>query len=149
MIDPLLPNYPRVRWANAYVARHHRHSKPVRGQKFSVAVVDGDQLRGVAIAGRPTARMLQDGFTVEILRVCTDGARNACSKLYAACCRCAAGMGYRLAVTYTLASESGSSLRAAGFRPVAEVEDGQWSRPSRPRAERDLVGDKVRWERTL
>ncbi len=138
-----------LREANAYVARLHRHSKPVRGEKFSVAVTDDDGLRGVAIAGRPISRELDDGFTIEILRVCTDGARNACSKLYSACCRAAEGMGYLIAVTYTLASESGASLRAAGFRPVAEVKDRQWDCASRPHAERDLIGDKVRWERKL
>lgn len=138
-----------LRAANAFVARHHRHSKPVRGQKWSVAVADDTGVRGVAIAGRPVARELDDGFTVEILRVCTDGARNACSKLYAACCRAAEGMGYRLAVTYTLASEGGASLRAAGFTPAASVKDRQWGCATRPRAERDLVGDKVRWERKL
>jgi hypothetical protein len=138
-----------LRTANAFVARLHRHSKPVRGQKFAVAVGDGAGMRGVAIAGRPVARELQDGYTIEILRVCTDGARNACSKLYGACCRAASALGYLLAITYTLASESGASLRAAGFRPVAEVTDRQWDCPSRPRTERDLIGDKVRWERRL
>ena len=135
--------------SNAFVARLHRHSKPVVGQKFSVAVTDGEAVRGVAIAGRPVARALQDGRTIEILRVCTDGARNGCSILYGACCRAAAALGYSLAVTYTLASESGSSLRAAGFIPVATVKDRQWDCQSRPREERDLIGDKVRWERRL
>lgn len=138
-----------LRDANALVARWHRHSKPVRGQKFSVAVTSGVVVRGVAIAGRPVARQLQNGLTIEILRVCTDGTRNACSILYAACCRAAAAMGYTLAVTYTLASEGGASLRASGFRPAGEVKDRQWGCASRPREERDLVGDKVRWERKL
>src|SRR4051812_27451466 len=97
--------------ANAYVARFHRHSKPVRGQKFSVSVIVDHGVRGVAISGRPIARALQDGKTIEIYRVCTDGARNACTKLYGACCRAAAALGYLLAITYTLASETGASLR--------------------------------------
>jgi hypothetical protein len=138
-----------LREANAYVAQHHRHSKPVRGQKLSVAVADDDGLRGVAIAGRPVARELDNGFTIEILRVCTDGARNACTKLYGACCRAAAAMGYTLAVTYTLESEQGASLRAAGFQPAGVVRDRQWDCQSRPRMERDLIGGKVRWERAL
>jgi len=146
--------------ANAYVRQHHRHSKSVVGYKFAVAVAKPSPFNqpnnfqfwetcGVAIAGRPVARALDDGMTLEILRVCTDGARNACSKLYAACCRAARALGYRRAITYTLASEIGTSLRAAGFRPVAEVADRQWDCPSRPRQERDLVGGKVRWERAL
>lgn len=138
-----------LRTANAFVATHHRHSKPVCGHKWSVAAADDSGLRGVAIAGRPVARELQDGFTIEILRVCTDGARNACSMLYSACCRAAAGMGYLLAITYTRASEGGASLRAAGFKPAAEVRDRQWGCKSRPRVERDLIGDKIRWERAL
>lgn len=138
-----------LRVANAFVARHHRHSKAVRGQKWSVGVADAGNLVGVAIAGRPVSRMLDDGLTIEILRVCTDGSPNAPSMLYGACCRAAAGMGYRVAVTYTLSSEPGTSLRAAGFVRVADVEARQWARPRRHRAERDLIGDKVRWEREL
>lgn len=127
-----------LRDANAFVAKLHRHSKPVRGQKLSVAVADENGIRGVAIWGRPVSREIQaNPFAMEILRVCTDGARNACSKLYAACCWAAKGAGFRLAVTYTLASEGGASLRAAGFKPVAEVKDRQWDCPSRPREERD------------
>ena len=136
--------------ANAYVRQHHRHSKPVVGYKFAVAVVDEKHdLCGVAIAGRPVARELDHGWTIEILRVCTDGAKNACSKLYAACCRAARELGYQWAITYTLADERGTSLKAAGFVRVADVADRQWNCPSRPRQERDLVGGKVRWERAL
>lgn len=139
-----------LREANAYLADHHRHSKPVRGQKLAVGLTDGEALRGVAVWGRPISRVIQENpSAMEILRVCTDGVRNGCSKLYAACCWAGKGAGYAPAVTYTLASEGGASLRAAGFKPVAEVSDRQWDCPSRPRAERDLVGDKIRWERTL
>ncbi len=138
-----------LRDANALVAKWHRHSKPVRGQKFSIAVVTGVVVCGVAIAGRPMARQLQNGLTIEVLRVCTNGTRNACSILYGACCRAAAAMGYTLAITYTLASEGGASLRVVGFVKVAETKDRQWECPSRPRAERDLIGDKIRWERRL
>lgn len=139
-----------LRVANAYVAQLHRHSKPVRGQKLSVGVSDGGALRGVAIWGRPISREIQrNPFAMEILRVCTDGVRNGCSKLYAACCTAARGAGYRLAVTYTLKTESGASLRAAGFTPVAEVKERQWDCPSRPREQRELHGYRVRWERAL
>lgn len=135
--------------ANDFVRRLHRHSKPTVSHKLSVGVQRDGALRGVAIAGRPVSRALDDGWTIEIYRVCTDGTRNACSKLYAACCTSARGQGYRKAITYTLDSEPGSSLRAAGFGPVAEVTDRQWDCPSRPREERDLIGGKVRWERAL
>jgi len=135
--------------ANEWVRQHHRHSKPVRGCKFAVSVTEAGAIRGVAIAGRPVSRVLDDKLTIEILRVCTDGARNACSKLYAACCGAARFMGYTRAITYTLVSERGTSLLASGFVRAAEVEDRQWGCPSRPREERDLVGGKVRWERQL
>lgn len=140
--------------ANDFVRRHHRHSKPVKaGYLFAQAAVDRTHptgiVRGVQISGRPVSRELDDGYTIEILRNCTDGARNACSMLYGAACRAASALGYQLAITYTLASEGGASLRAAGFTAVAEVKDRQWGCAARPREERDLVGDKVRWERRL
>lgn len=135
--------------ANDFVRRLHRHSRPVQGYRFAVAIADGADVRGVAIAGRPVARGLQDGRTIEILRVCTDGVRNGCTRLYGACCRAAEAMGYLFAITYTLESEGGASLRAAGFRQVAEVRDRQWGCASRPREDRDLLGGKIRWERTL
>ena len=102
--------------ANQYVAANHRHNMPTTGHKDSIACYDGDRLCGVAIAGRPVARRLDDGLTIEIMRVCTDGTRNACSILYGACSRCAKEMGYKRVITYTLMSESGASLKAAGFK---------------------------------
>jgi hypothetical protein len=136
--------------ANAYVRRMHRHSRPVQGYKFAVGIEVAGELRGVAIAGRPVARELDAaGTTIEILRVCTDGVRNGCTRLYGACCRAAGALGYQLAITYTLEREHGASLRAAGFRPVARVPDRQWACDARPREQRDLIGDKVRWERPL
>lgn len=104
-----------LRDANRFVAEYHRHNMPTRGHKYSIACYDGDRLCGVAIAGRPVARILDDGLTIEIMRVCTDGTRNACSILYGACSRCAKEMGYKRVITYTLMSESGASLKASGF----------------------------------
>jgi len=92
--------------ANDFVSQHHRHHRPVTGHKFSLAVSDGETVRGVAIVGRPSSRMLQDGETLEVTRVATDGAINACSALYAACWRAARAMGYRRLVTYILADNS-------------------------------------------
>lgn len=105
-----------IKAANEFVARIHRHNKPVKVARFACAVADEHgAVRGVAIAASPSARPLCDGFTIEIARVATDGARNACSMLYAACARAARALGYRHVITYTLLSEPGSSLRAAGF----------------------------------
>ena len=100
----------------AQVVRNGRSERIfARDAEFAVACYDGDDLCGVAICGRPVARYLDDGLTLEILRCCTDGTDNACSKLYGACCRIGFDMGYERIVTYTLATESGASLRAAGF----------------------------------
>ena len=121
--------------ANQHVAAWHRHSSPVVGHKWSVgAADDNDVLRAVAIVGRPIARHLDNGLTLEVLRVATDGTRNANSLLYGACARASFAMGYRQLVTYVLADESGSSLRAAGWRVVAQLPPRRgWSTPSRPR----------------
>lgn len=135
--------------ANAFVAEHHRHHRPVVGAKFAVAVSDGaSQVRGVAIVGRPVARLLDDGWTLEVNRVCTDGARNACSMLYGAAWRASRAMGYKRLITYTLPEEGGSSLRAAGWKLVGRRGGGNWNVPSRPRIDTDslLRGQKLLWE---
>lgn len=141
--------------ARRFVALHHRHSAPPPGDMFRCALEHDGDILGVGIAGRPVARHLDDGATVEILRICTDGTDSACTRLYGALCRAAKALGFSRAVTYTLASEPGSSPKAAGFVAVAQVPAGDWSSPSRPRQpdlwgnQRAAQGDKVRWERAL
>jgi len=145
------------RAARAYIDANHRHNRPPRGDFFRVAVIDdGGAIRGVGQAGRPVARELQDGTTVEITRVGTDGVRNGCSIMYGALCRAAKALGYRRAYTYTLAGEPGSSLRAAGFVEDATLPPRPtWDTPSRRRQQADEHGDKrppgakVRWVRIL
>lgn len=135
--------------ANAFVRQHHRHHQPVPGHKFSLAVVDDTQtVRGVAIVGRPVARMTDDGWTLEVNRVATDGCPNACSALYGATRRATFALGYRRLVTYTLASEPGSSLRGAGWKLIGEAGGGSWSVPSRPRVDKHPLQTKLRWEVT-
>lgn len=107
-----------LREARAYVAENHRHHRPPQGGLFAVGAALDQRVVGVAIVGKPVARMLNDGWTAEVTRLCTDGTRNACSALYGACWRAARALGYRRLVTYTLADEGGSSLRASGFRLV-------------------------------
>jgi L-amino acid N-acyltransferase YncA len=119
--------------ANAFVEQHHRHHMPVVGHIASLACTEGERVAGVAIIGRPVARGNQDGFTAEVTRLCTDGTQNACSMLYAASWRACRALGYRRLITYTLASEGGVSLRAAGWRIVGEVKGRSWHTPSRPR----------------
>jgi hypothetical protein len=133
--------------ANDFIRRHHRHHGPLRFHKFSVAVVDGrNVVRGVAVVGRPVARALDDGRTLEVSRVATDGARNGCSMLYGACRRAAFALGYRRLVTYVLCTEPGTSLRAAGWRWAGAVRGKPWNTPGRPRVDRQPIRDKHRWE---
>ena len=133
--------------ANAFVARHHRHHQPVVGHKFSIAVSDDESVvRGVAIVGRPLARMLDDGWTLEVLRVATDGVQNGCSCLYGACRRASFALGYRKLVTYTLPEEGGASLRASGWKLIGEAGGGTWSRKDRPRVDLHPTQAKFRWE---
>lgn len=132
--------------AQAFVRQYHRHHGAPGAGRFCIGAIDGEQnLRTVAICGRPVSRHLDDGFTLEVSRVCSDGARNACSLLYGAARRAGKAMGFRRFVTYTLATETGTSLRAAGWRPVGETKGQQWSRERRPR-QILLLADKVRWE---
>lgn len=137
--------------ANDFVRLFHRHNGRVAGSLFQVGASDGDRLVGVAIAGRPVSRLLQDGQTVEVLRCCVldDAPRGACSFLYRSLWRAARALGYRKLITYTLASESGASLRGAGARVVAEVpprNPAQWqSRPGRE-WHASTGQQKFRWE---
>jgi len=134
--------------ANEFVQHVHRHSVPVVGHKFSLAAAKGDEVVGVSIVGRPIARALDDAWTLEALRVCTDGSKNACSFLYAASWRAARALGYRKLVTYTRTDEPGTSLVAAGWRVVGEVTARSWHTPSRPRVDRDERVPRLRWEMT-
>lgn len=133
--------------ANSFVRQYHRHHQPVVGHKFSLGVVDGEgTLRGVAIVSRPVSRRLDDGWTLEVTRCATDGAKNASSALYGAARRATFALGYRKLVTYTLTTEPGTSLRAAGWKCVGETAGGSWSCPSRPRVDKHPLGPKLRWE---
>jgi hypothetical protein len=118
--------------------------------KFAIGVSDQGRLVGVTTVGRPVSRLLDDGWTVEVTRTCTDSSRNANSALYGAAWRAARAMGYRRLVTYTQQDETGASLRAAGLEPVAVLRSRPgWDTPGRPRAEHghDHVR-RIRWEIT-
>lgn len=114
-------------------------------------------LVGVATAHHPVGRALDDGFTLEVTRSCTLGTKNVNSMLYGAMARAAKALGFRRLITYTLAEELGSSLRAANWTQDAVLgERPSWDCPSRPRVQVDLFGDdrrptgpKVRWVLTL
>jgi hypothetical protein len=132
--------------ANAFVAEHHRHHRPVVGHKFSLGAALAERIVGVAIVGRPVARLRDDGATLEITRLCTDGTPNACSFLYGAAARAAFALGYRRIGTYILANENGASLRAAGWRLIGGTDGGSWSRPSRPRVDTHPLQGKLLFE---
>lgn len=134
--------------ANAYVATHHRHHKPVVGAKFSIAVSESEEVVGVAIVGRPVARRLDDGWTLEVNRCCTDGTRNACSMLYSSAWRAAKALGYSRLITYTLPEEGGASLRGAGWILIGLRGGGNWNVKSRPRIDtlEHLCGQKSLWQ---
>lgn len=146
------------RQAKRFVADVHRHGarRLPRGAVFQVVLEDSTgTVVAVAMAGRPEAPALDDGRTIEITRVATKGARNACSMLYGACCRAAVALGYARAVTYTRQDEPGSSLRAAGFTRVAETKARSWAKERGTSEPRDLFGNReeptprVRWVRSF
>src|SRR5260221_535165 len=135
--------------AVAFVKQHHRHHLPSQGHKFSLAVADEQgQVRGVAMVGRPVARHLDTSWTLELTRCATDGCPNACSALYGATRRAAFALGYRKLITYTLATEPGTSLMAAGWKCLGVAGGGSWHRPTggRPRVDRHPLQLKLRWE---
>lgn len=135
-----------LRAARQYVDANHRHHRAPQGGLFAVGARLGADIVGCAIVGKPVARMLNDGHTVEITRLCTDGTRNACSFLYRVCVRVAHSMGYRRVLTYTLATEDGASLRGAGFKHTGTTKAQGWSRPSRQRSDTHPTQQKLRWE---
>jgi hypothetical protein len=139
-----------LRVLNAFVADHHRHHKPVQGHRFSLGAFKHGRLVGVCSVGRPVARMTDASAVVEITRLATDGTRNACSVLYAAAARAAREMGYQRAQTFILASEPGTSLRAAGWTLDGRSAGGSWNRPSRDGRREDQPQEaKLRWVKTL
>lgn len=141
-----------LREANEFVLNFHRHSRPVRGCRFCIGTSNGQRLVGVAIVGRPIARLMQDGFTAEVLRCCVVDAapKGTCSFLYGRCWRIWQQMGGQRLITYTLESESGASLRGAGWRIMGRKQPtpeghGWTNRPGR--SWQPIQGQqRLRWE---
>lgn len=137
-----------IKAAATYVALWHRHLPEVAGGLWALRAVVGDKTVGVAIVGRPTAQMTQanEPLTCEVNRCSTDGTEHACSALYAAATRTARAQGWRKIITYTLPTESGSSLKALreqGWRDEGLTEGGRGDRKN-PRGDRQH-GPKRRW----
>lgn len=135
-----------LREANDFVALYHRHHRPTPGMKFALAAYEGEELAGVVIVGRPVARGWDYREVAEVTRLCTRGGPNVCSFLYGAARRAARAMGYERIITYILASEPGTSLKAAGWRFVRATDGGSWSCPSRPRDDKHPLEPKQLWE---
>ena len=135
--------------ANDFVRQFHRHHPPVVGHKFSLGAVLKDELVGVTIIGRPVSRHRDDGRTLEVTRLCTDGTKNACSFLYGASARAAFALGYCKIGTYTLPDEGGASLRASGWKLIGERGGGSWHTPNVGRIRNDKfpLQTKFLWER--
>lgn len=135
--------------ANEYVDRVHRHHMHVHRDKYRVGCVLDGRLVGVVQVARPVSRMLDDGATLEVVRLCTDGTADACSFLYAKAARIARELGYRKIITYILQDESGISLKAAGWRKETDIKGHSWDCPSRPRCTNAPTCDKQRWAKNL
>lgn len=143
--------------AKAFVARFHRHHQPPQGHKFSLKAVLNGCVVGVAIVGRPVGRHQDDGWTLEITRLCTDGTRNACSFLIGRVKRAGRALGYKRLISYTLMTEPGASWRASGMEQVGTVPPGKWAHNEAPpimplflgsasRQNIHPLGEKRRWE---
>lgn len=107
-----------------FIKKNHRHHIPPVGWKYGIACNNGDYICGVVCVGRPVYYQFDNGYTLEVTRCCTDGTKNACSMLYSAAWRAAKALGYKRLITYILKSESGTSLRAAGWNVLYETRGG-------------------------
>ena len=135
--------------ANEFVQAFHRHHEAVHRDKFRIGASRGGRLVGVVQVGRPVSRMLDDGKTVEVVRLCTDGTKDVCSFLYSRAARIAKEMGYEKIITYILCTESGTSLKACGWSEDATTSGGGWNRPSRPRTTTAPTVPKKRFVKRL
>ena len=134
--------------ANLFIRQLHRHHAPVVGHRFSLGCVDDKGvLHGVAVVGRPVARLAGSPRDVaEVTRLATDGTYNACSILYAAAARACKAMGFQRIQTYTLPTEGGASLRASGWTNQGAAGGGQWKHTDgKPRRTDQPTQTKTRW----
>lgn len=138
-----------LKQANEFVARLHRHHDPVYRDKLRIGCEVDAKLCGVVQLGRPVARALDDGKTIEVVRLCTDGTPNACSFLYGRAARVAKDLGYSRIITYILDTETGISLRASGWKFDGMTRGGSWNCPSRPRQTKAPTCAKQRWIKQL
>lgn len=132
--------------ANAFVAKHHRHHKPVQGYKFAIGAVIDETIVGVVIVGRPVSRRRDDGMTLEVTRLCSFGTKNVPSFLYGAAAKATFALGYKRIGTFILKTEPGTSLKAAGWKCIGETTGKSWSVPSRPRVDKHPLQERLLFE---
>lgn len=131
--------------ANAFIIAKHRHHKRVTGHRYIVGAVRAGELVGIAVVGRPVAQMSEQYQEAEVTRLCTDGSKNVCSFLYSRCARVAQELGFVRLTTFILETESGASLKAAGWRFEELTRGGSWDRPLRHRKDNSPTCPKQRW----
>lgn len=158
-IKKYYPEYSEVKYetvpvtfkeAKKFISQHHRHHIAPQGYKFAIAISDGINIVGIAIAGRPVSRLRDNGSTIEVTRLCVkNGYKNVCSMLYSRVAVVAKTMGYKKIITYTLESENGKSLLAAGFKYYGTNKGGSWNTKCRPRADKAPTIPKKIWEMKL
>ena len=147
MVIPLMKLVPiTFKEACEFIEKHHSHHCSPQGWKFGIGLLKENSLVGVITIGRPVARLLDDGLTLEVTRCCTDGSKNVASKLYAAAWRAVKNMGYTRLITYTLVTEKGICLKAAGWHLVGQCGGGSWNRPKRFRKDKHPIIQKNLWE---
>ena len=132
--------------AKAFINQNHRHHKAPVGSIFQIAVSKNNKIVGVVMVGRPVARTLDNGWTLEVNRLCTDGTKNACSMLYSASWRVAKNLGYKKLITYILSEENGASLRASNWKCIGEAGGGSWNCKNRPRVDKHPTQKKFKFE---
>ena len=120
--------------AQSYIDEHHRHHTSVIRDKYRVGAEINGELVGVAQVGRPVNRHMDDGKTLEVIRLCSNGTKDVCSFLYAKSARIAKELGYSKIITYILESETGTSLKASGWHlEDSQCGGGTWDRANRKR----------------
>ena len=133
--------------AKEFINKNHSHHKAPQGWKFGIGIKENNKIIGVGIAGRPVARLLDNGFTLEITRCCTDGSKkNIASMIYGSLCRAAKALGYRRCITYTLITEKGTSLKASNWKKKHITKGNTWNRKNRQRKDKHPTCDKIMWE---
>lgn len=136
-----------IKEANYYIEKHHRHHKKVQGHRFSLKAVNKEEIVGVIVVGRPVARMTNQETVAEVTRLCTNGTKNVCSKLYSAAARVCKEMGFASIQTFILESETGISLIASGWKLAGVSGGGSWNRENRTRTDKHPTEKKLKFEK--